>query len=271
MMNAMKKSTFLPAVAALPALCAAGNPAAADSAAVAAHDRPDIILFMVDDMGWQDTSVPFWKEKTPYNRAYHTPNMERLAASGMKFTQAYACPVSSPTRCSLITGANAARHRVTNWTMARDQSTDIQCDSLTLPAWNVNGVQQTPGIPRSYVGRSFVDDLRDAGYHTIHCGKAHLGAMDTPGEDPHHWGFEVNIAGHAAGGLATYLSEKTTATSPTAPPTPSTPCPVWKNTGAREPSSPRPLPRKPSKPWTKRRNTPSHISSTWPTMPYIFP
>ena len=89
MMNAMKKSTFLPAVAALPALCAAGNPAAADSAAVAAQDRPDIILFMVDDMGWQDTSVPFWKEKTPYNRAYHTPNMERLAASGMKFTQAY--------------------------------------------------------------------------------------------------------------------------------------------------------------------------------------
>ena len=145
MMNAMKKSTFLPAVAALPALCAAGNPAAADSAAVAAQDRPDIILFMVDDMGWQDTSVPFWKEKTPYNRAYHTPNMERLAASGMKFTQAYACPVSSPTRCSLITGANAARHRVTNWTMARDQSTDIQCDSLTMPEWNVNGVQQTPG------------------------------------------------------------------------------------------------------------------------------
>ena len=207
-MNAMKKSTFLPAVAALPALCAAGNPAAADSAAVAAQDRPDIILFMVDDMGWQDTSVPFWKAKTPYNRAYHTPNMERLAASGMKFTQAYACPVSSPTRCSLITGANAARHRVTNWTMARDQSTDIQCDSLTMPEWNVNGVQQTPGIPRSYVGRSFVDDLRDAGYHTIHCGKAHFGAMDTPGEDPHHWGFEVNIAGHAAGGLATYLSEK---------------------------------------------------------------
>lgn len=45
--------------------------------------------------------------------------------------------------------------------------------------------------------------LREAGYHTIHCGKAHWGAQDTPGERPEHFGFEVNIAGHAAGGPAT--------------------------------------------------------------------
>ena len=51
------------------------------------------------------------------------------------------------------------------------------------------------------------DELKNNGYHTIHCGKAHFGAIDTPGEDPHHWGFEVNIAGHAAGGLASYLGE----------------------------------------------------------------
>ena len=49
---------------------------------------------------------------------------------------------------------------------------------------------------------------KNSGYHTIHCGKAHFGAIDTPGEDPHHWGFEVNIAGHAAGGLASYLGEE---------------------------------------------------------------
>jgi len=45
--------------------------------------RPNIILFMVDDMGWQDTSLPFCEEKTPLNRRYHTPNMERLASEGM--------------------------------------------------------------------------------------------------------------------------------------------------------------------------------------------
>ena len=53
--------------------------------------RPNIILFMVDDMGWQDTSLPFWTQKTHYNELYETP-----------------------TRCSLITGTKAARHRVTN-------------------------------------------------------------------------------------------------------------------------------------------------------------
>ena len=79
--------------------------------------RPNIILFMVDDMGWQDTSLPFWTQKTDYNELYETPNMERLAKQGMMFTQAYASSISSPTRCSLITGTNAARHRVTNWTL----------------------------------------------------------------------------------------------------------------------------------------------------------
>lgn len=64
------------------------------------QQRPNIVLFMVDDMGWQDTSVPFTKEPTDNNRKYLTPNMERLAAAGMKFTQAYACAISSPSRCS---------------------------------------------------------------------------------------------------------------------------------------------------------------------------
>ncbi len=56
-------------------------------------NQPNILLFLVDDMGWQDTSVPFWKEKTALNKKFQTPNMERLAAQGMKFTQAYACSV----------------------------------------------------------------------------------------------------------------------------------------------------------------------------------
>jgi len=74
--------------------------------------KPNIIMFLVDDMGWQDTSVPFWDKITPLNKKYHTPNMERLASEGMKFTQAYATPVCTPTRVSLISGMNAARHRV---------------------------------------------------------------------------------------------------------------------------------------------------------------
>lgn len=170
--------------------------------------RPNIILFMVDDMGWQDTSLPFWTQRTPFNDTYETPNMERLARQGMMFTQAYASAISSPTRCSLLTGANAARHRVTNWTLHRNQSTDAQSDALTFPQWNVNGICQVPGIEQTYCATSFVQLLKEHGYHTIHCGKAHFGAINTPGENPAHFGFEVNIAGHAAGGLASYLGEQ---------------------------------------------------------------
>ena len=171
-------------------------------------ERPNIILFLVDDMGWQDTSVPFWTEKTPYNEMFETPNMERLAREGLMFTQAYASSISSPTRCSLITGTNAARHRVTNWTLEKNRMTDHPSDVLTLPDWNYNGVAQVDGTNNTFVGTSFVQLLKENGYHTIHCGKAHFGAIDTPGESPYHWGFEVNIAGHAAGGLASYLGER---------------------------------------------------------------
>lgn len=174
----------------------------------AGGDRPNIILFMVDDMGWQDTSVPFWTQRTPLNVRYETPNMERLARQGMMFTQAYASPISSPSRCSLLTGANAARHRVTNWTFRRGQMTDAEDDLLAPPEWNYNGICQSEGTPNTFVARSFVDILHEAGYHTIHCGKAHWGAQGTPGERPEHFGFDVNIAGHAAGGPATYLSER---------------------------------------------------------------
>ncbi|MBQ3631939.1 MAG: sulfatase [Prevotella sp.] len=171
------------------------------------QERANIVLFMVDDMGWQDTSVPFWERRTPLNDTYETPAMERLASEGMLFTQAYASAISSPSRCSLLTGANAARHRVTNWTLHRDTSTDIDDADLQPPCWNWNGISQTAGTPNTFVARSFVDILHSNGYHTIHCGKAHWGAIGTPGERPEHFGFDVNIAGHAAGGPATYLSE----------------------------------------------------------------
>lgn len=170
--------------------------------------RPNILLFMVDDMGWQDTSLPFWTQKTHYNEVYETPNMERLAHQGMMFTQAYASSISSPSRCSLITGANAARHRVTNWTLKKNTTTDRASKVLQLPDWNYNGVCQVAGINNAFRATSFVQLLKDTGYHTIHCGKAHFGAIDTPGENPYHMGFEVNIAGHAGGGLASYLGEE---------------------------------------------------------------
>ena len=184
---------LLPSLAVIPfAMCG--------EATAQQYNRPNIIVFIVDDMGWQDTSLPFWNHKTRYNEMYETPNMERLASQGVMFTQAYACPVSSPTRCSLMTGMNMSRHRVTNWTLERDKTTDLESDIVKLPEWNCNGIAQVGTVERTAVATSFVQLLKDSGYHTIHCGKAHWGAIDTPGENPCHFGFDVNITGTAADG-----------------------------------------------------------------------
>lgn len=170
--------------------------------------KPNIIYFLVDDMGWQDTSLPFWNQKTNLNDRYRTPNMERLASQGMKFTQAYANPLCSPTRVSLLTGMNATRHRVTNWTLLKDKSPDKVHPLLEIPEWNVNGLSP---IPDSHAGNTFYAKtlpmfLKEAGYISIHIGKGHFAAKGTLGEDPINLGFDVNVAGHAAGAPQSYYA-----------------------------------------------------------------
>src|SRR5690606_2211297 len=85
-----------------------------------AANPPNIVIFLVDDMGVMDTSVPFLTDaagrpqKYPLNEYYRTPAMERLAARGIRFSNFCAMSVCSPTRVSIMTGQNAARHRTTN-------------------------------------------------------------------------------------------------------------------------------------------------------------
>lgn len=159
--------------------------------------RPNIVLFLVDDMGWQDTSVPFGAERTKFNDHFRTPNMERLAAQGVKFTRAYAAPVCTPTRVAILTGLSPARSRVTNWTLQPDKDTSGTTARLRSPDWRGRGWQpdDSPTLAKL---------LHEAGYFTIHCGKWHIGGVGTPGADPRAMGFDVNIAGHAAGAPESY-------------------------------------------------------------------
>ncbi|MCR5183435.1 MAG: sulfatase [Opitutales bacterium] len=197
----MKKSYF--AVVGLSALV--GVPL------VAQPSQPNIILFLVDDMGWQDTSVPFFgNEKSQLNCRYKTPNMERLAARGVKFVNAYAAPVSSPSRVSLITGCNPARHKVTNWTdnVRSDVSTDAPHPRFDFEPWNINGVSplwEHEKVRNVFPAKTFPKILQENGYRTILVGKAHFGTPKTLASDPKNLGFDVNIAGRSIGAPETYL------------------------------------------------------------------
>lgn len=168
--------------------------------------RPNIIVFLVDDMGWMDTSVPFGDSIMPLNKQFHTPNMERLAKEGMKFTNAYATPVCTPTRVSMLTGMNAAQHGVTNWTSPKKNNNTDESNSEFNPApWKINGLSPEPGIPNTVYATTFPQLLKDAGYFTIHVGKAHWASAGTPGANPYNMGFMINISGHAAGHPQSYL------------------------------------------------------------------
>ena len=175
--------------------------------------QPNIILFLVDDMGWQDCSLPFWDKPTRLNATYHTPNMERLAAKGMMLTNAYSNAVCTPTRVSLMTGMNVARHGVTNWTNVNiNTPTDFK-DSLLEPAnWNYNGLtperNYTSELQHTVVATPLPQILKEAGYYTIHAGKAHFASTGMPGASPINMGFDVNIGGSAAGHPGSFLASK---------------------------------------------------------------
>lgn len=160
-------------------------------------------------MGWQDTSVPFWTEETPLNKRFHTPSMERLASEGMKFTNAYATPVCTPTRVSLLTGMNVAHHKVTNWTSPYpNRPTDQKDEQFERPEWNYNGLTHLDNTPNAIKTTPFPALLKDEGYLTITVGKAHFGPLGMPGSNPYNFGFMVNIAGHSGGRPQSYNGEK---------------------------------------------------------------
>ncbi|MEZ6020404.1 MAG: sulfatase [Planctomycetota bacterium] len=160
--------------------------------------RPNIVLVLVDDLGWRDTGVPL----PGVESHFRTPNLKFLASQAMGFSSAYAsAPVCTPTRAALLTGRAPARSHITWWTLHKGQDTSRAHPRLAAPAWQVDGLQPEDG-------ETLPGILRQVGYTTILAGKAHFGALGTPGADPRNLGFDVNIAGHAAGAPGSYRARE---------------------------------------------------------------
>ncbi|MFN9717927.1 MAG: sulfatase-like hydrolase/transferase [Planctomycetota bacterium] len=165
-------------------------------------DLPNIIVMLVDDMGVMDTSVPFLVDaqgqaiRYPLNDYYRTPNMQRLADRGIRFNNFCAMSVCSPTRISIMTGQNSARHRTTYWI-----NPDRNNAGPNGPKeWNWGGLTKS--------NTTLARLLRASGYRTIHVGKGHFGPRGSEGEDPLNLGFDVNVGGAAIGQPGSYYGSQ---------------------------------------------------------------
>ncbi len=166
-----------------------------------AQVRPNILIFLVDDMGLMDSSVPFLSENGepkihPLNQRYRTPNIESLASKGLRYERFYANSVCSPSRVSLLTGQNSARHRTTQWINPYRMNSDPKAPKN----WSWQGLEENSvTLPRI---------LSSAGYETIHVGKGHWGPLNHAGANPLRIGFNHNIAGAAWGRPGSYYGKK---------------------------------------------------------------
>jgi arylsulfatase A-like enzyme len=151
--------------------------------ATAAQRQPNVIFFLIDDLGFTDLACTG-------SQLYETPHLDRLASEGMKFTHAYsACTVCSPTRAATLTGKYPARLHITDWIAGHKRPNA----RLKIPDW-------TQYLPHDEV--TIAERLKEAGYATASVGKWHLGGAEY---GPTTQGFDVNLGGTQAGSPPGYF------------------------------------------------------------------
>ena len=153
------------------------------ASSVDAAKRPNLILILADDLGWADL--------TCYGNDLHqTPNLDRLAKQGVRFTDAYsASPVCTPTRAAILTGLHPARLHMTIW---RESALNRGNRKLLQPVC-------LDSLPLKYV--TLAEVLKQAGYFNAHLGKWHVGRAESY---PQAHGFHVNIGGTLWGAPQTF-------------------------------------------------------------------
>lgn len=139
--------------------------------------KPNVLFLLVDDMGWKDLAC--------YGSTfYETPNIDRLASMGVRFTDAYTPnPVSSPTRSSIMTGKYPSRVGITDWIPGEDP----QDKKLIGPK-----IKHQLPLDEETVA----EILKDQGYNTFFAGKWHLGGE---GFLPTDQGYDTNLGGYHYG------------------------------------------------------------------------
>jgi len=147
------------------------------------YDTPNIVLILVDDLGYMDTYAYG-------SKFYETPNIDKLAKQSMMFTNAYASAANcAPSRACLLTGKNTPRHGI--YTVGSSERGKNEMRKL-IPTPNTTVLQD------SFI--TLAERLQEAGYKTCSIGKWHIG------DNPLTQGFDINIAGTHKGHPKSYFS-----------------------------------------------------------------
>ncbi|PQO26374.1 N-acetylgalactosamine 6-sulfate sulfatase [Blastopirellula marina] len=172
-------------------------PLTAISAEERVASKPNIVLFLVDDMGWMDS--------TPYGSQYYeTPHMQGLALQSMRFTDAYALPLCSPTRASILSGQYSARHGVTS---ASGHQPAAPQNASPYPENAPANRRLIYANSQNYLDLdlpTLAEVLQQAGYRTGHFGKWHLGLSQEHWPDKH--GFDIAFHAQPSPGPPSYFS-----------------------------------------------------------------
>lgn len=162
--------------------------------AFAQTEQPNIIIYMVDDLGWNHIGVKSTTMGT-HGKQYVTPHLARLAKEGLSFTHAYAQPNCAPTRAAMLSGQYPAR---------------IYNDVYVVGSLNRNGRGGISKEKAKFIGPKQSEDvaakaitiaeaMKKNGYATAHIGKYHVGGHKGEATMPENVGFDINIGGHAQG------------------------------------------------------------------------
>ena len=163
----------------------------------------NVIVVLVDDLGWMDLSVQG-------SDFYKTPHIDRLAATGARFTDGYAaCAVCSPTRAALMTGRHPHRLGITDWIRAEFQLGGRQGPNSDKPGYHDAGLNYLTPINNSFLPHkelTVAELVKSKGYATCFIGKWHLGGK---GYLPTDQGFDENFGGWDYGQPPSYFDPYT--------------------------------------------------------------
>jgi arylsulfatase A-like enzyme len=174
---------------------------------VVSAKQPNVIVYMVDDLGWNHVSAAQTTMGT-HDKLYHTPHLEKLANAGLSFTHAYAQPNCAPTRAAMLSGQYPARIHNDVYVVGNlnRNSKSSKGGAISKKDATFIGPKQTEDVAAAAI--TIAEAMKKNGYATAHIGKYHVGGHSGDETLPENVGFDINLGGFKQGHQPTCFAKK---------------------------------------------------------------